>query len=370
MDALLSTPETDDDVSTQLAAPKRSPYQRYMDRQHAEAASLQRQVTELRGQLRALATARELADAAHPATSEWARLAKAERKRLCESRTDNRRLKVAVKEYTEHAQALALLIGKTPRPLVVAMDPNDQWKHLRLGADPLLRYSGYHAMADRERHHLRSAFLEAGLVESRAVPHSFETRVFHQTLEIQARVCVRLPRRFDTPMDFEIMTRVIWDIMSGNVIVASPTGYREVLTKVDDTITYITTKRHYTLGSSVRNVIVKRYMEANRFVLVWRSVEDDELFPFEDGRDVAREVGWMLLEPCESGFLFKVFTKLQPFTSGHDCSPDEIRTYMQDLHGASRNELRMFLLEADKQFTAHQRAAFAEKKSAASAAYG
>ncbi|OQR82610.1 hypothetical protein ACHHYP_15696 [Achlya hypogyna] len=313
------TPE-EQEILAIIQRPQRSAYQRYMDRQHAELAALRQQVTALEGRLYEFQCVGEARERRQP-QCHWEGLARKERERLMTSVMENRRLKDAVKERAEHAQSLALLVAKPPRCFAVETPLGTNWKHLKLGTDPLQRYSAYHEMADRERRNLRSALLEAGLVATSQLPHEFSPRIFHDTLEVQARAAAKLAMPLQTAMDFEIISEVLWDIMSGTVLRPSPTGRREVLANVDESTVYITTKRQYSLSSAHRHVIVKRYTEGRRFVIVWRSIEDDELFPFDDAFDVSREVGWLVLEPQNGFFQFKTFAKIQPFRDARDCGP-------------------------------------------------
>lgn len=85
-----------------------------------------------------------------------------------------------------------------------------------------------------------------------------------------------------------------------------------------------------TIGGPMKqsNLVIKRYRERNRQVILWRGVLDDEIYPLGQGCIRAADNGWFILEdrtPRRSGELpqndVKFVVKIRPPVSAADQLP-------------------------------------------------
>ncbi|OQR91931.1 hypothetical protein THRCLA_22425, partial [Thraustotheca clavata] len=327
---------------------------RHVRRQQEELAYLKLKVQELNGILDTLMFNKEIEDAVLP-PGKWKQLAQSERKRQHESLAENERLRAAIQEQVQFAESLATLIRKKPRLCVFPTDPNDQWKELRLVAEPTARYAGFHAIVDREYGYLSSAFVEAGLIDALSMPPLHVPYMHNDTLIIQSKFALQPPLRVDLDVELKVLTDTIWDVLRGAVDVPSRTGTREILTQVDDSVSYTMNRRPYRLGTSQRRVIYKRYFEQNplRFVVVGRSIEDDEVHPIHQGCDVAKEVMWTTVELIDHTLLLKYFHKTQPFPANDKFTPPLISEYLMDIHATFAGAVDAITLEAQRRIVQH-----------------
>ncbi|OQR82643.1 hypothetical protein ACHHYP_15700 [Achlya hypogyna] len=317
--------------SSKKASAPPSAYHRQVAKHQQELAYLKSTIEDLNTRLREVQAAKEAADAERQPTH-WHALAKHERKRHLEAVAENRRLKSALEEQIEFAEALKRLMNKKPRLCLYPTDPADMWKDLKLATAPDLRYAAFHAIADREFENLASAFVEAGLVDAVNVPPQHFPHLRRNTLEVRSRLAVRIPPQLDPSTDFQLLSDATWDIIRGAVVAEKDRSARELLAEVDDSVSYTSATRKHNMGKSHRRVVYKRYVEPRRLVIVGRSVEEDELFPLNPAHDVSHEVMWCVVEAQDDGhILVRYCHNVQPFHGRRDFEPMLISRFVMDI---------------------------------------
>ncbi|KDO23305.1 hypothetical protein SPRG_11619 [Saprolegnia parasitica CBS 223.65] len=105
----LFTPEEQDILTTLVETRPRSAYQRYMDRQQAQADALRVEIRHLEEPLHTLQAAQQIQD---PAPCEYSQLARNERRRMLSAIFENRRLRAAVQEQADFATSLSKLLHR------------------------------------------------------------------------------------------------------------------------------------------------------------------------------------------------------------------------------------------------------------------
>ncbi|OQR82604.1 hypothetical protein ACHHYP_15703 [Achlya hypogyna] len=269
---------------------QRQALQRHRQRQRDELAFLKHKVEELQQELEKLARDSTLRDILQP-PGKWERLAKQERVTRTQALQENRELKEAINEQVEFAHSLAALIRKSPSLRCVSSDACEQWKQLRLVADPIARRAAFHAIADRDYSNATSAFIAAKLVEPTIEGRHYIPLLKDGHIEVQTILFQHLPATLEHAVS------AIWDVLRGVYAVSALQGVYRVLEQVDADTLYVGSLRHYSLGKIQRRIVIKRFRESeNRVVIVARNVHEDEVFQFDPRLGLAQEVSWMALE--------------------------------------------------------------------------
>ncbi|KDO23307.1 hypothetical protein SPRG_11621 [Saprolegnia parasitica CBS 223.65] len=299
---------------TETAPKKKQPskqvlaVQRHRQKQRNELNYLKSKVEELQLNLQSMTQAKALQDILHP-PSKWEKLAKNERRREQEALLENTRLKEALEEQVQFAECLVNIVQKKPRLAINHADATDQWKLLKLVADPVTRDAAYHAIVDREYAKLNSAFIEAGLMETSWEGRRHVPIVHDGCLEVQTII------RCKFPVLFNVVADAVWEVARGAAEVMALQGVYKMMLELDASMTYVTGKRESPVGNIQRRVIAKRYFETNptRCVIVHRSIYDDELYPLLPDYAIANEIAWMSVEMDAQGLTeLKYFQKAKP----------------------------------------------------------
>ncbi|EQC35764.1 hypothetical protein SDRG_06523 [Saprolegnia diclina VS20] len=286
-----SSPEAKRRHASKLASQRT---QRHRKKQQDELVYLKRKVDELQGQLTQLT----LTQAMFPPEpdSKWKKLAKDERKRQADVLHENKRLKTAIEEQVHFAECLVEILKRRPTLDDTAQD--QQWKLLKLVAEPRARHAAYHALVDHEYAKMDSVFIEVGIID---FAHGDHRRAMPQLLangniEIEEIVI----GRFAVPLS--IVAEAAWAVLRGAVQVSAFPGHYTVLEHIDASTAYTNSYCLHELGNSQSRTVVKKYMESpSRCVFVCRSVMEDELLPLDPAYVTCNEVSWLAFDVDESG---------------------------------------------------------------------
>ncbi|OQR93332.1 hypothetical protein ACHHYP_02644 [Achlya hypogyna] len=312
-----SSPSSDSRKKQNLAL------QRHRKKRQAEHEELKRAAVELEATLQHLQQAKALQDILNP-PSKWHKLAAEELRLEQKARLENKHLKEMIKEHMEIAQTFTNLIEKKPeQPSIVAGAVSEKWKQFVLVQDPTMRKAAIHNICDRQYDLIDSAFIEAGLIDATTEMQRHVSKFTHGVFELHTIVC-RL-----APIPLMSVAEASWQVMRGSVSIKNLDQEANRLEDIDANTSYLTGWRHHPMGKYQRRVLCKRYYDtdardATRCVMVCRSLEQDELFPYEAASEVTNEVSWIELEsaPC-GGTRAKYFHRIRPSSWKIDSPPSE-----------------------------------------------
>ncbi|OQS03822.1 Mitochondrial Carrier (MC) Family [Thraustotheca clavata] len=301
LDTLLSSPKPS------KADKHRVVLARYRKRKRDELLQLRCTASELEARLTHLQELHQLEDLEHP-PSKWQKLANKERQREMAAMAENAQLRDLVRNQLVTAQIFAKLIAKAweERSSTMPMDlEEDKWKSLHLVADPTLRAAGMVNILDRERANVESAFIEAGLIDVEAdfqkhiskcipdTPHEFQNVVYRHT---------RLPLKY--------VAEGVWRCIRGTAGgIPNINRHCTQFVNVDKYTSYVKGWLEHPLGRFQRRVLCKLYFdneqvtEATQCLVVCRSIEQDDVDPYDSNQPYSNEVSWHLLEAAADGVL-------------------------------------------------------------------
>ncbi|KDO18858.1 hypothetical protein SPRG_21630 [Saprolegnia parasitica CBS 223.65] len=276
--------ETEPDKETARKNAKREAYKKHIRKRQNEHAELKQQVQELEDQLQFLSNMKAI-DATF--ASNWENIARDLASHRQESAAENEKLRQKVAEQSEFIETLQTLLAKRPR---LAVFENDEWKALRLVADPSKRIHGMNALLHRQRQMLTGVFLQCGLLE----PHDDDIH--------KVNVCSDI-----TKMLISESVRFITEKWGDNY---------KILETIDANTVYV----EYVPRNGVADAsgvlcaryLYRRYYEDNRVVIVWKSILEDECYPLDESVMRVHQSGWMVIEgdvknPSQS--LYKLFVQ-------------------------------------------------------------
>ncbi|KAH9105222.1 hypothetical protein AeMF1_018898 [Aphanomyces euteiches] len=251
----------------------------HQDRRKREILELRRQVDILKNQL---LDAKQQATG-KPDMSAWERAARDQMYAKSKSISENEQLRAQLDVHSE------------------------EWKAYKLAAQTSLRTAAIHAIADRQYQQLQTAFIQAGVYDCPQDVIRYEPvplpdgslifeRVYHVTLAAP----------------FRLIGKAVWKVFNGHQPMPLPSGAEEFLERIDPHTVYRAYQNVGKTSSAHANMIYKNYAEANREVIVWRSVMDDALMPHMVDGEVVDTWGWFVVVPtadpavCRATYLLQV----------------------------------------------------------------
>ncbi|OQR87277.1 hypothetical protein THRCLA_10477 [Thraustotheca clavata] len=285
---------------------------KYRTKKRQERDELKKAALELEDRLKRLHQAKELKDILHP-PGKWQQLAVKERLLEQKAKLENQKLRELVQDHMMTAQILANVLEKTreqTKAMTFLYADDEKWKRLILVCDPVLRTSAMHQMLDREYEITDSSLVEAGLIDVSGEVQRHVSKYLHNgTLEFQTVVYSRAY----IPIDSVIES--VWKVMQGTAVGVPSLNRRSKEVFVVDTNTvYVDGWLTHPLGNFQRRVLCKKYINAaHKGTIVCRSIEDDELMPYNNEPPFSREVSWLTVEVNNNGWTdLKFFEKFRP----------------------------------------------------------
>ncbi|CAK4744581.1 unnamed protein product [Aphanomyces euteiches] len=273
----------------------------HQDRRKREILELRRQVDILKNQL---LDAKQQATG-KPDMSAWERAARDQMYAKSKSISENEQLRAQVEENATFIEDMTRVLRKRPR---LSLDVHsEEWKAYKLAAQTSLRTAAIHAIADRQYQQLQTAFIQAGVYDCPQDVIRYEPvplpdgslifeRVYHVTLAAP----------------FRLVGKAVWKVFNGHQPMPLPSGAEEFLERIDPHTVYRAYQNVGKTSSAHANMIYKNYAEANREVIVWRSVMDDALMPHMVDGEVVDTWGWFVVVPtadpavCRATYLLQV----------------------------------------------------------------
>lgn len=181
-------------------------------------------------------------------------------------------------------------------------------------SDRAKRIEAMHAMADRDYENLSSILLETSLGALNSEFHgmrindgnvisldSNEASVAQTSFQsgLGTGLEIEVLRHYTCPeIPFQTLAETYWSVFGGQG--AAELTRLQLIEKIDDNLMYVQLlePNPVTIGGPMKqtNLVMKRYRERNRHVILWRGVLDDELYPLRAGYIRAADNGWFILE--------------------------------------------------------------------------
>ncbi|KAF0684280.1 Aste57867_23744 [Aphanomyces stellatus] len=282
-----SPPPTAEDSTELDHKPKGRRAVRFSVKQREEILILRQQVSDYKDQLKRASSKRSVAE-----RSRWEKAAWDELAAKSKSLRENEELRTAIDEQATFIDYMqGILAKKRPRRQLSDMEMDEAWKSCKLAAHASLRIAAIHAIADRQYARQQSAFINAGVFDLvgddlfRSGPRVMPDQ--RMVVEFVYHMTIRVP--------FGVVGRACWDVFNGKRPPELAAGAARTIEAVDATTVY--DKYHVTRGAVVgyANTVRKRYVEADREMIVWRAVLDDALMPSMRVGRVGDEWGWILV---------------------------------------------------------------------------
>ncbi|CAK4076986.1 unnamed protein product [Aphanomyces euteiches] len=250
----------------------------------------------------------------------WAQIATESRLARQQSQYENNRLKRALEEQLMLAEALETMLRKRPR--VAALEDEQpavsEWIFRLRGADT--RVEEARVMTDSLLADLNHAFIRAKLIE--AVPDVKTAKIIdvpaHDTLSIE------IIRRWAMPYPYDVVAQAAWGVWTHTRHDNTPRS--KLIESIDSDTRYIrlpvvndTTHDCPIFGPKRSPVymqgLYRRFVQANRIVIVGRGVMEDTLFPPPNGGHLAHSATWITIERLtDNSCVYKCFGQRYPPT--------------------------------------------------------
>ncbi|OQR90891.1 hypothetical protein THRCLA_09165 [Thraustotheca clavata] len=278
------------DKETARKNAKREAYKKHIRKRQNEHAELKQQVQELEDQLQFLTNMKAI-DATF--ASNWENIARDLASHRQESTVENEKLRQKVAEQSEFIETLQTLLAKRPQ---LAVFENDEWKALRLVADPAKRLHGMNALLHRQRQLLTGVFLQCGLLECQEEP-IHKVNVCSDITKMLISESVRLVK-MDVP--YPVLAEAAWNVSLGKEITEKWGDNYKILETIDPNTVYV----EYVPRNGVADAsgvlcaryLYRRYYEENRVVIIWKSILEDECYPLDESVMRVHQSGWMVIE--------------------------------------------------------------------------
>ncbi|CAK4128252.1 unnamed protein product [Aphanomyces euteiches] len=272
-----------------------------MDRRKRDILELRRQVDILKA---TLLQAKNIA-VGRPDMSVWERAARNQILAYSKSLSENEKLRAHVRENATFIEDMASTLRKRPR---LSFDVHsEEWRTYKLAAQTSLRIAAIHAIADHQYKQLETAFIKAGIFECH---HDVIRDELLQ--QPDGRIMPERVYHITIAAPFRLIGAAVWKVFNGEYPMRIPEGAEETLEKVDPHTVYQAFRNMDTNDEVHANMVYKYYVEANREVIVWRSVLEDALIPRMRDGVVQNKWGWLVLAPtdnpstCRVSFLHQV----------------------------------------------------------------
>ncbi|KAF0694505.1 Aste57867_14621 [Aphanomyces stellatus] len=273
----------------------------------AELQHLRREVELLKAEL-VVAKAK----AAQFDMSAWEKAARRERVEKSRSLQENEELRAAVDERESFIQHMKRTISRKPRwsvrrrpssidcilttILMLQSLPDasiDAWQSYKLAAQHSLRVAAIHAIADRQYRRQPNAFIQAGIFDL----DDDLFRATQMTPPGSHQVILQVINHVNFAAPVRTVSSACWRTFSGGHGLPLPEDSDETIETIDDHTVY---ERFWHTQGGVTghsNNIRKYYPEADRDVIVWRTVLEDALVPHMSKGAVDDTWGWLVVAP-------------------------------------------------------------------------
>ncbi|KDO23783.1 hypothetical protein SPRG_11214 [Saprolegnia parasitica CBS 223.65] len=268
-------------------------------------------------------------DFATPASWEAAALEQSAQHR--QALRDNESLRAVLYEHLALADELQRLITKRPRLASASSSSSVERDAWRL--EPSETAAELHALVDNEYDRLEAVLVKNGL-ESNSTACAPALRCCCDPLS-NAKA-IEMVRSYAVAVPWTTLADAVWRIWSSGVDYSQqPGALYQCGELLDANAAYVAFSANLspdpTAPISVQgNLVVKRYLEADRIVFVWRSVARDAGGAATGGAIADNECGWLLVEPCDTNEARVKLVLTSKLSVEHDAIPDSVDETLAD----------------------------------------
>ncbi|CAK4124396.1 unnamed protein product [Aphanomyces euteiches] len=289
LDHVLSEDSLDDSSST--SGKKR----KYVNRQKLELEYLREKVEALQKQMEILGS---MQTNQQQTGSEWKDLAAEQKMQTQMAFLENARLRAALQEELAFAETLAGIVRKKPKVLDLPTTKDLQWREFKLVDDPEDRAVAFSAIPDREYNKVINTLLQrdADTASKKTVK---STTVKYLDDGVVPGIVIESFNRLTFPgVHFHILGFALWSFINGDIgdVTAAPgmsSDTFEKLATLGDNIVYM--KSRWRISESLfaeSRLLIKRFVEESRQIVVWRNIIDDSLIPLDPNALTFHGSGW------------------------------------------------------------------------------
>ncbi|KAH9113064.1 hypothetical protein AeMF1_012689 [Aphanomyces euteiches] len=227
--------------------------------------------------------------------STWENAAREEFFAKAKALQENAQLKRDVSEQTAFIKQITQLLRTRAPKAFRSLDLSGYaWQLCRLPAHVSERISAINSIAHRQFTRLEGAFINAGLYARSS--DLLRKKKFPQP---DGKVTIEFAYNVKLAAPCHVIGAVVWKILPDKELSPWPSDGDETIEMVDPFTMYRTYSRPRDGKRAAihANMVFKYFAEAERQVIVWRSILDDELLPeIRDGH-VHDETGWIDIRP-------------------------------------------------------------------------
>ncbi|KAH9113065.1 hypothetical protein AeMF1_012690 [Aphanomyces euteiches] len=260
-------------------------------KQKREMMALMHQIAELENQL---IEKRRIGPSRH-GVSPWERAAREEFYARTKALQENAKLKLGVDEQAVFIDQMAqFLRRKAPTTMSCLNLSGYCWQMYRLPSRLSERIPAMHSIANRQFSRLEGAFINAGLYSRPS-----DLLRMKKCPQTDGKIIIEYAYHVKLGAPFRMIGAAVWKVLTNKYMTPWTCDGVETVEAVDPFTMYRTYSRASNCNAAAihANLVFKYFVEAEREVIVWRSVLDDELFPNMRNGHVHEETGWMQISP-------------------------------------------------------------------------
>ncbi|ETW10287.1 hypothetical protein H310_00629 [Aphanomyces invadans] len=336
LENVLSEESLDDGSSSSTTSGGLGKKRKYVNRQKLELEYLRDTVDALQKQMDFLGNmqANQLQSG-----SEWKDLAAEQQMQTQLAFMENARLRAALQEELAFAETLAGIVRKKPRVLDLPSTASNALRDFKLVADVEARHTAIHAIADREYNKVLHSILQSESADrsSPAAQTVKSTTVKYLDDGVVPGIVIESFNRLMFPhVPHHILGYALWSFLNGDIgdvtHAASGSSF-ERLASVGDDVVYM--KSRWRIGNhhsdsadkdlyAESRLLIKRFMEDTRHIVVWRNIIEDALVPLDATALTFHGSGWAMVEQHTDGTIVTFFTEISTPLTHATVSPTHV----------------------------------------------
>ncbi|KAH9106799.1 hypothetical protein LEN26_014461 [Aphanomyces euteiches] len=319
-------PSTDEETRLIVKAPAPRKKNKFRERQRNEIQTLRKHIQILKETLLDMRQRAKVGT-----SSKWERAAREEYFAKTKAMQENYNLRLEVKDLGAFIENMKRSIRKRPRSSLISDTQAEAWQTYKLPAQASLRVIAMHAIADRQLNRVQMAFIQSGLFDALNELKKVSTRV-----QPDNTILVETTFSRWIPVPWRIVSATAWDVANGTSSPPPPEGATETREWIDPWTLYRAFHRVENGQSVHNNCVWKYYNQADRDVIVWRSILDDALIPPMADAIVGNEWGWIVMERDEASGYCHMKALVQMLVSTNGNANSTIEEIQRDCTAAKR----------------------------------
>ncbi|OQR87241.1 hypothetical protein ACHHYP_20412 [Achlya hypogyna] len=312
-------------------------------RQKDELVRLRAEAEQLSSHLAVLMKMKSLE--ADNSSGQWEKIARSQKLAAQRGQTENFRLKRALEDQLQLAEALNKLLVKRPRLAGTPVMDIEDWRLRRLPADTTSRHTTFHELMDDAYDNIETLLVRSGILDAPTGHRALTVAEERDSIVISVQSVAELNAHYLACSD------KIWAIWSGAAGPALPSARYELLESFGPDGVYfrvvISIDEH---GPCIYMLYaVKRYVETNRVVFVLKTVLDDERYPPPEHMLVGNHTASIIVEAmgpkqtcrrlCVSGKLPSFPPEKSPLRESQMCITEVVLKVIRPVFDALESQL-------------------------------